>query len=311
MMGFLRRPRDVPTLVECGMQQRGESETSVLRAEVSALRAELSDLSDLVARKTARPYYTLNDGWALTHLDTGQPFFCNTRDRSITPWLLMGGHWETHVDRVLTDLVQPGMRVVDVGANMGYYTVKLAHKAGPHGHILAFEPNPDTLPYLRENIAINNLHARVTLYDCALGADEGRGTLGYVAGGHAQANLVGAGTHRTTHEVSIIRADDALHGQPIDVMKIDAEGFERDVLLGAQETIRRSPKCVIVMECSLDRWPSLAGCDELVQGRAPHLIEADSSLTALSPTALLGRLHNAFLQEAYVAFLPREHTPPS
>jgi len=222
----------------------------------------------------------------------------------------MGGHWETHVDRVLSDLVQPGMRVVDVGANMGYYTVKLAQRVGPQGHVYAFEPNPDTLPYLRENIAINALHETVTIHECALGADSGTATLGYAAGGHAQANLVGAGTQQTTHDVSIVRADDTLHGQAVDVMKIDAEGFERDVLLGAQETISRSPRCVIVMECSLERWPSLDGCDELLQGRTPHLIEADSSLTALSSAALLDRLHSAFLQEAYVAFLPTERTPP-
>lgn len=74
------------------------SEIDELKKMVSAqgvLIEQLSRLSaetfSLLANRTGRPYWNLTDGWALAHLDSGEPFYVNTRDTTVTPWILMGG----------------------------------------------------------------------------------------------------------------------------------------------------------------------------------------------------------------------------
>ena len=94
-------------------------------------------------KQITRPYYYLGKNWALTLLSNGLPFFVNTDDHGIATWIILGGTWENFVDDVLCAYAQPGMTVLDIGANLGYYTIKLADRIGPQGHLHAFEPNPE------------------------------------------------------------------------------------------------------------------------------------------------------------------------
>ena len=84
-----------------------EEDLGFLKAYVEKTFHVAAQHADLFAQRSNRPYYPLNDGWGLTYLSTGQPFFVNTEDRNITPWILMGGHWETNVDRILCAYVKP------------------------------------------------------------------------------------------------------------------------------------------------------------------------------------------------------------
>src|SRR3989304_3675571 len=56
----------------------------------------------------------------------------------------------------MSKVVKPGDSVLDVGANIGYWSTALSAQVGPRGRVYAFEPSPVTLEYLRKNIAINN-----------------------------------------------------------------------------------------------------------------------------------------------------------
>jgi FkbM family methyltransferase len=82
--------------------------------------------------------------------------------------LLLDGYWEMWLTELLMDLVQPGMKVVDVGANLGYFTLLMADLVGPDGHVFAFEPNIDLARRMTQSLAINGFDGVTTVYEQAL-----------------------------------------------------------------------------------------------------------------------------------------------
>lgn len=240
--------------------------------------------AELYAQRSSRPYYPLNDGWGLTHLSTGQPFFVNTEDRNITPWILMSGTWEPNVDRVLCAYARPGMHIVDVGANMGYYTVKLASIVGAGGTVFAFEPNPEVFDVCLENLKINGLTAHAKVMPIALGDAKGTATLTRSRSNMASANLLAEQDADVSFPVKVDTLDAALaNGRPVDLIKLDAEGFESFILKGAGKTLARSPACAIMIELGLDRWERHSTLDALVPlcgggGRELYAVRDDGTL---------------------------------
>lgn len=276
------------------------SASTVMAREVSALRSEVERLT----ARLSRPYYPLDDGWALTHLDTGQMFFVNTRDRNITPWIVMGGTWETEIEGAILNQLSAGSTLVDVGANMGYYSVKAAARVGPTGRVISFEPNPATLPFLRRNMAINGFADRSEIWPAAVGSVSGSATLSFSCGDEAQANIHGHGAADRTFTVDVQRLDEALaHIDRLDVLKIDAEGSEAEVLLGAQETLAKHD-CTVVMELNLERWEARTPLSELAslaRNRSISAVCGGGEMKSLpNMTALRDHLQACPFTESYV-----------
>lgn len=263
--------------------------------------------------QVARPYYYLGGGRALTRLSTGVPFFVNTRDRGITTWIILGGTWENFVDDVLCALARPGGVFLDIGANQGYYTIKLAHLVGAAGRGFSFEPNPELYSVLADNVAINGLAGRIQTFPLAAGEAPGRSRLhfGYANMGGGYVDPPGgepAPEGERGVDVEIARVDDLLPaGQTVDLIKIDAEGFEPLVLRGMRETLARSPGAAIVTEVSMAQWqrfgdPS-ATLGAMRGDRDAYLIGHDGRLRPLAPERLAATLSSEFI--SYVLLLPR------
>jgi len=128
------------------------------------------------------------------HLDVG-------RSAAQGQLFLLG---ENHVDErfLLAELITPGMTIVDVGANIGYYVLLFAKLGGPRSTIIAIEPSPETLPELRLNIANNHLSS-VRLIASAVGAEAGSVSFNAgLNGGVAQAGV---------YTVPIAALDDLVH----------------------------------------------------------------------------------------------------
>lgn len=262
---------------------------------------------EAIGHRTGRPYFYLGDGWALSMLSTGQPFFVDTRDRVITPWILMGGHWETNVDNVLTTFVRPGMHIVDVGAHMGYYTIKLGGKIGPKGRLDSFEPNPEMATFLRENINLNGLFSQVVLHRTAAGSRKETGVLSMRKGNTTSASLLSDTETATSYEVPIDTLDAMLECRnDVSLIKIDAEGFEPAVLEGSQKTLSESPNCALMIELSLERWERsrpLEDLTELVAGRVPYAVTPDGGLRRMVGAEIRGFLMSCLFTENYFLFL--------
>lgn len=140
--------------------------------------------------------------------------------------------------------LRAGELFVDVGANIGAFTVMAAGVAG--ARVLAFEASPDTFEMLARNIRLNGFDDRVKAVHAAAGRSEGTtqfsiglGTENYVTNGAAAGNSV---------TVKMTTLDKELAGNPPDLLKVDVEGFETEVFAGATSTLRNPKLKAIIVE---------------------------------------------------------------
>jgi FkbM family methyltransferase len=156
--------------------------------------------------------------------------------------------------------VRPGERVLDVGSFLGVYAVVLARWAGSSGRVLAFEPTPGILTTLKRHIEINGVADRVRVFPVALGDKEGEVSLHEHSDPYR--NAVGVtdpkGSQTAISHVKVTTIDAIcrqLHFAPT-LLRMDVQGFEREVLLGATETIARGHGHLrMVIEVHPQLWP--------------------------------------------------------
>ena len=124
--------------------------------------------------------------------------------------------------------------IVDVGGNIGNHSIFFATQVR-NSVIYTFEPIPEIYAILQKNIEVNNLLDKVKLYNYACGANEGNASI-Y----HADVQNIGATSiiKDSCGTLKIIKLDDVLNNKEIDFIKIDVEGFEYDVLIGAQNILK-------------------------------------------------------------------------
>ncbi|MFA7256223.1 MAG: FkbM family methyltransferase [Kiritimatiellales bacterium] len=145
---------------------------------------------------------------------------------------------------------------VDVGANVGYYSLALAN--GGAASVLAIEPNPPTLSRLRFNIKINEFENRITTVPVGIGP-QGEAKF-FSANDLGSASLIEDPSHKNTSItiqtrplLDIIKE----HGvEKIDGMKIDVEGMEDRALLPFFEAAQKSlwPSCLVIEHCHQKEW---------------------------------------------------------
>lgn len=208
----------------------------------------------------------------------GHTFRIPRRDTAILPSLLNGDYEQDEV-RVLRQVLKPGMTFVDVGANIGIFTVVGAHLVGPSGAVVCFEPEPSNYRLLLQNLARNGV-TNVRAENVAVGARAETRTLHLEGRSIATHSLLT--THRTGRieaqiEVNVVRLDEHLTPdiERIDLLKIDVEGYEPFVLEGAESILDRVG-CVL-FEFTREDVEASYGLDatiELLQ-RFPYLYAMD------------------------------------
>jgi hypothetical protein len=82
----------------------------------------------------------------------GYKMFVDARDVSIAPHLILDGAFEEYTDAVLRTIVRPGMHILEIGANVGVFTLLMAHRTGSKGSVLSFECDPELAQLVRDNL---------------------------------------------------------------------------------------------------------------------------------------------------------------
>ena len=166
--------------------------------------------------------------------------------------LLVHGRYEPELAELFAGLIQPDRDVVDVGANIGFFTVLAARRLGK-GRVLAAEPTSAAHARLCRNLAANGVADKAIVFNGLVGATDSSTEIKIVAG-REEYSSTGAMVHPSikgeavTVETLPIRPLDALvrdHGLAPALVKIDVEGAEMAVFEGAQETLKTHRPVVI------------------------------------------------------------------
>ncbi len=151
--------------------------------------------------------------------------------------------------------VPAGGTFVDVGAHVGWYTLKAAKVVGPKGHVIAVEPNRETLVKLRDNIRASGVSPIVVVAPVACSDSEATLTLYATSRSNtgesslSSANASQDSTIAASYPVRTRRLDDIVKEARVgrvDAIKIDVEGAEFLVLKGSAETLDRDRPIVAV-----------------------------------------------------------------
>lgn len=167
--------------------------------------------------------------------------------------MLLEDAFESEEYRFVVKFLQPGMTVLDIGANQGYYTLLASSKVGRRGKVLAFEPSPREVRRLRLHLGLNRC-ANVEVLPSALGAVTETGELHVLLGTESSCNSLrppNVSQPIGRFPVTVERLDDVLKSRGIarvDFIKLDVEGAELSVLHGARELLLRSPRPVFLVE---------------------------------------------------------------
>lgn len=147
---------------------------------------------------------------------------------------LYRGFFEGPEREIVRRLLRPGDRCIDVGANVGLYSVLFASLVGPTGHVLAVEPSPPALVHLREALA--------AYPQCEVLAIAASDTTGQAAFTIDESHLGASNLRGGEGSLSIATTTiDEISGQaPIAMLKLDVEGHEQQALNGASATLTRT-----------------------------------------------------------------------
>lgn len=187
-------------------------------------------------------------------LSSGQLFSFRNND-IVGLSIYTNAHFEQKTREAILSQLRQGMTVLDIGANIGYYTLQISQVIGGSGHLIAFEPNPTMIEQLEINIKLNNLN-NLTVEAIALSDTNGKAEFcSPKPGRESHGSLMPNDTFETIGRITVKteKLDDSLKRlgvKKVDFIKLDAEGAEMLIFKGAQKLLSNDNKPVIIFECA-------------------------------------------------------------
>jgi FkbM family methyltransferase len=199
---------------------------------------------------------TLADGKLLVHTLHSLLLIVESTDLILTPQLVVYRQWEPELTQLFWNSCRSDTVFVDIGANVGYFTVLAGSRihAGGTGRVIAVEPNPECCALLERNLVINWSMCKIDLHKVAVGARKGEVWLAAPTDRAANAQLSfseGETAGERKFRVPLEPLDALVPEElAVDILKVDVEGHELNVLHGAHRVIAQSPNIKIIMEWS-------------------------------------------------------------
>jgi len=185
-------------------------------------------------------------------------FWLDEDDILVRPMIQQAGVWSPDISAILERTLRPGMRFVDVGANIGWFTIKAAGLVGETGHVIAVEPDPANLVLLRANVWRNRC-SNVDVLPVAAWSETGHLSLVPLPDGGAATEVsvderpyvddprVDVSRFSENALVPCARLEDFIQ-PPVELMKVDTQFTDHHAIRGLERTIDASPNLTVVVE---------------------------------------------------------------
>jgi FkbM family methyltransferase len=184
---------------------------------------------------------------------SGLKMFLHPKDKVITYRVMADGLWEENETHWVSQFVGEGDTFVDIGANVGYFTLVASRLVGENGHVYAFEPDPVAFSILQRNVRLNGLD-NVTLEQKAVSNEPGSIQLFLSEENKGNHQIYETEEKRLAIDVEAVPLDDYFrdYDGDIDFIKIDTQGAEGVIVQGMDEVLRANPQAVMAVEF----WPT-------------------------------------------------------
>lgn len=243
----------------------------------------------------------------------GNKMFVDTKDDGLTPSLLTQGIFERKETEIFISLLKPGMTILDIGANIGYYTLIAAKVIGEKGKIFSVEPEPHNYGLLCKNVNINKYN-NVTAINKAISDREGKIKLfldGNNFGCHSL-SISNVKNNMKCVEVECTTLDTLCRENLIsciDLIKVDVEGAEGHVFRKA-DTVLKQKNLKIFMEFYPDKLENMgmdsAGLLDKLMGygfRVKMIDEINESIEMLDRDTIIGKCRDPGNPNGFVNLL--------
>lgn len=178
------------------------------------------------------------DGFVIKNIHNNK-MLLDISDMGISKELVLTGWHEKNSSKFIQKEIKEGMSIVEIGANIGYYTLIEANIIGKNGHIYAFEPNLKNMQNLKTNIHLNSYEDMVSFYPFAIGGENTTADF-YVADFGNLSTFAKREDNLCDYKIQktkVVKLDDILRGKKIDYFRMDVEGYETEVIKGMHEIL--------------------------------------------------------------------------
>ncbi len=256
------------------------SDFNRMAQEIEALKKTIEQMYHVVnstyhetlfyLRKNDLSYSTyVGDHRVLTTISNGYRMYVDSRSRDIGVHLMNLGEWETNYTNAFKRMLSPGSKVLDVGANLGWYSMCAAPIVGHSGKVVAIEPNPTLADVMYASFEINGFLDFCHIHNVAAGEAPGllrlvsevdRPGHAYVRSGESHGMYAPQSAGSVSFVVPSVVLDDFMtsnYGYLADVIKMDIEGYEGVALKGLRRHLRdqRQLRMIIEWGASMDNAP--------------------------------------------------------
>ena len=180
----------------------------------------------------------------------GGKMYLDISSRYSVGWMmLLGGSYEEHETELFKSVIREGMTVVDLGANIGYYTLLAARLVGEKGRVFSFEPEPNNFALLIKNVELNRYDNVIPVQKAV--SDKNAASRLFLHEGSNVHSLYDTHDAGDSIIVDVTTLDSVWENEgcpPIDVIKMDIEGAEMAALDGMRRIISENPNLKILTE---------------------------------------------------------------
>ncbi len=240
---------------------------AAVEARLHTIEVDVRRVLSVVCTPGPVPTY-IGDGLVYLPTSLGFPLIGFADDLQVTASLLLHRRWDVPTTRLLERLLRPGDAFLDIGANIGYFTIFGAALVGFNGRVHAFEPNPRTFDLLSRNVRLNNVGHVCTLHEAAVADAAGDRALHTFRRNQASSTfaelperLLGEWHERPdTQAVPVTTLDAAFAGGDVvfSCIKIDVEGSDGLLWAGGERVLPRARRAIARSSCSEWNPPALA-----------------------------------------------------